>query len=76
MKIPEYLRLARGWDFPNEDEAAVIARVTELATERLRKGREAYGPMNLSALATPLDKDIEEEVADALIYIAMKQLAR
>ncbi len=61
--------------FPNEDEAAVIAKVTEMATERLRKGREAYGPMDLGK-PRQLEQDIEEEVADALVYIAMKQLAR
>lgn len=59
-------------DFPNEDEAAVLANVQQMAISRLLKGRESYGPMKLTEVHG-FWKDIEEEAFDLMMYLAMEK---
>lgn len=61
--------------FPNADEQAVIDRVTADTTERLRLGREQYGPLDLSR-ERDLDTDIAQEAADLNVYTAWRQLRK
>lgn len=50
------------------DERAIVWEVAE----RLRKGREEYGPMDLRKMERDLSKDAYEEALDLVIYRAMR----
>lgn len=54
----------------NDDERRILAGVVA----RLRKGRERYGPMNLAAMQLDLQREANEELLDAVVYLTMKSL--
>lgn len=50
-------------------------RVIICVAERLRMGRDVYGPLNVKTSGRDYAKDLREEIYDAMAYCAMKAIA-
>lgn len=60
----------------SDDECRVIMTLLDDAVARIQKGREAYGPLELTSDTRDFVKEANEEVLDNAIYLAMDKLRK